>query len=402
MKEKKLLRVRMLGSFEMEMDGVKLTDESIRSNMSLKLLVYMLCKRSTILHVSEICEVLWEDDSSDNPVGALKNLVYRLRTSLKSAFGETDFIRTLRGSYAWEDAYEVELDIEQFELYCSKAAQQSDKKEKLACYEAALSLYRADFLPKFSYERWILQLATYYHSLFLTSVKELGSLYVEEKEFGKLEALCNHALRLEELDEAIHRLLIIALIGQGENKLAEEHYNYTSQLMYSQLGIHLSEETKKLHRQIMDEVKEKEMDLTRIQQELTEDEKKGAYLCEFGVFRRIYKLEARQAKRLGIAAYCALITIESNLSFPLEGDAYRKFIAKAMENLGEVLKNSLRSGDIVSQYSATQYMLLLVSCSYEGGLIALHRVKSNYFKLDSRKKTRLICDLREIEDEGML
>ena len=81
--EDKIIHVKMFSYFEMEIDGKTLSDETLHSNMLVKLIVYILCNRKAIISANDLCDVLWREDESDNPIGALKNLLYRLRTILK-------------------------------------------------------------------------------------------------------------------------------------------------------------------------------------------------------------------------------------------------------------------------------------------------------------------------------
>ena len=113
----KHLKVRLFGHFEMRNPEGFLNEEKIRSEMLTKLLVYFFCHRRGNVTVQELSEALWPDDTSDNPAGALKNLMYRLRTMIKKEWGGQEFILTGRGSYSWNPAVELEIDIEEFEEF---------------------------------------------------------------------------------------------------------------------------------------------------------------------------------------------------------------------------------------------------------------------------------------------
>ncbi|MGL6291871.1 hypothetical protein [Eubacterium aggregans] len=82
------LRVQMFSRFILEGLGGTLDEDRIRSEMLTKLLVYMIIHRDKEMTVQEICESLWPDEKSDNPAGALKNLMYSLRALIKKT-GET-------------------------------------------------------------------------------------------------------------------------------------------------------------------------------------------------------------------------------------------------------------------------------------------------------------------------
>lgn len=129
----KTIHVKMFSYFEMEIDGKTLSDETLHSNMLVKLLVYILCNRKAIISANDLCDILWREDESDNPIGALKNLLYRLRTILKKTFGYHDFIKTLRGAYAWNTDIEVIIDAEEFEKNIMKQNKWKMWKKESLC-----------------------------------------------------------------------------------------------------------------------------------------------------------------------------------------------------------------------------------------------------------------------------
>jgi DNA-binding SARP family transcriptional activator len=152
---------------------------------------------------------LWLEDETENPAGALKNLMYRLRTLLKKHFGETEFILTKQGSYHFNPELEVRVDAEQFEQML-EGIKQKQMKEEEAILElnTALALYQGDFMQKNTEMHWVITLTTYYHSLYLSGVKYLCDLYVSTRRFEELETLCSRALLKESLDEDLYCYLI--------------------------------------------------------------------------------------------------------------------------------------------------------------------------------------------------
>lgn len=71
----------------MEGMSARLDEDTFHSEMMTKLLVYILCYRKKEMPIQELTEALWDEDESDNPTGALKNLMYRLRNLLKKTWG---------------------------------------------------------------------------------------------------------------------------------------------------------------------------------------------------------------------------------------------------------------------------------------------------------------------------
>lgn len=396
--EKNKVYVKMFSDFEIRMEAVIVKADMLRSDKLIKLFTYMICNRKNNIRISDLCEILWSEDESDNPTGALKNLFYRLRMILDQHFHRKDFIMTLRGAYAWNPEIEVIVDTEVFSESLKKAMNEPDLDAKQELLETATRLYTGSFMPNYATEFWILQQSAYYHSMFITGVKELAELYHQRKLYEKIEVLCNKALQQEALDEDIHCLLLQALINEGKKTLAADHYKHVRDLFQSELGTTPSKRMQGLYQQLLEGMKNEEMDLRIVQKELTENmEASGAYFCEYGVFKEMYTLQARQAKRLGIAVHCGMVTIEPKKNFPLGSEVYRRFEDQTMTILKNVILTTLRSGDIVARFSATQYILLLPTCDYEGGVIALGRIKHNFYGIATGVQANLICDLKEMD-----
>ena len=82
------LKVRMFGKFQITDSRGTLDAESVHSEMLICLMAYMVSHRDRGLTVQELIDVLWPQDESDNPAGALKNLIYRLRKYLNQIWGK--------------------------------------------------------------------------------------------------------------------------------------------------------------------------------------------------------------------------------------------------------------------------------------------------------------------------
>lgn len=391
------IQVTLFSKFEIRYNELLLDANCIRSEKLLKLLVFVLYHRKTQISNNQFYDVLW-NEGNETGSGALKNLFYRLRGVLFTEFDRKDFIISSRGSYAWNQSIEVDLDSEQFLSYIQEAQQQQLPLAKISAYEKAFELYTGDFLPMYCDELWILQISTYYHSLYISCVKNLAMLYETQEAYERMEHICNIAIKMEELDEGIHCLIIKSLIKQNKKTLAMEHYKRVKSQLYSQLGISPSTDLKALYQQLLKDMKSEEKDLHLIQESMMKQEnEQGAFYCDYGVFKEVYVIQSRQAKRLGIAVHCALLSISSKKAFPQDSKMYQKFEDIMMEMLKLVILDTLRSGDVFARFSATQYMLLLPTCDFEGGLVALKRIEDKFYEKVDPNSVGLLSDLKEMD-----
>lgn len=389
------IRIQMFGCFEMEGNGAVLDEDKIRSGMMTKLMAYLLCFRKKEISTQELIEALWDETDSDNPAGALKNLVYRLRILLKKTWDGYEFIVTGRGTYRVNAELHLVLDTEEFERCCKAAEKTADTDEKIRLYMEAVALYRGAFLPNVAGEYWAVSLSTYYHSMYLSSVKELAALLEEAGRYEEMSKICSAALKMEPLEEDLYCLSVQALLRQNKLNLAKEQYHKAVDTLYENLGISPSKSLRKVYDEMLRQMHDEEMSLETIKTAMDEEEIDGAFLCEYGVFKKLYQLEKRRAERFGISEYLALVTVSPLQNLKPDSQAYLDIITEGMGELEAVLLHSLRAGDVITKYSGSQYMILLPTCQYETAKIVLQRIEHGFGEV-CKAKVRLQFGLEEM------
>lgn len=390
-----IMYVKMFGKLELTFMDKTITSDEIRSEMAEILLVYVFSHHTKQITMQEICEQLWEEDESDNPIGALKNLMYRLRTALKK-FWKEEFILTGRGSYQWNPDIKLVIDFETLDDIIRK----SNENKHASLLEEGIRLYRDVLLPKYRRHHWIIQMATYYQSQFISIVEKLSYLYLYQEEYYKLEVLCNQALKFDKYDLATHYLLLQSYIKQNKKQVAIEHYQGLSKLLMDDLGIVVSNNIKELYIELMKSENAIEFDLSIIERDLKESlHPNGAFICEYGVFKEIYRLQSRQSSRMGLSVYCALLSAEVSLNIPTTSEMYKKIMKNAMNTIEELILKTFRVGDTASRYSVSQYVILLPTCTYESSIMVMERLKSKYFQKDKNSKIALKYEVRELSLE---
>jgi len=70
----------MFGGFEISADGQTVRDTLNRTHQLWYLIEYLIISRNREVSLKDISDVLWPYGGVDNPRGALKNIVYRIRT----------------------------------------------------------------------------------------------------------------------------------------------------------------------------------------------------------------------------------------------------------------------------------------------------------------------------------
>ncbi len=393
------ITLEILGKFQISSDDRMINSEIMRSDMLTKLLVYMIIHRERSVTAQELTEALWEDGKSDNPMGALKNLMYRLRNILDKNLGEADYILTAQGGYSWNGAIGIVVDAEEFERTCESAKKNMGSAMETALYERAVDIYQGDLVSQISDRHWAVSLGAYYHSLYLSGVKRLSVIYLAGKNYENLERLSMQALRYDSVDEEIYCNLIRAMARQKKQKLAMEYYEAASKALRELLGVSRPAGLSEVYRELLAMSKGEAPELLQdvcdgmVEEEMPE----GAYICGYPVFREIYRLEARKIARLGVAEFVVLLTLELREADQghMNEKTGRFFTEQAMKQLEGLVQKSLRIGDVVSRYSDTQYVILLPACTYETSMLVAARLKSRFMER-ANKRIHLRVEIQEV------
>lgn len=327
--------VHFFGKFCLETDIGYLDEEKIHSKKLITLLAFFLLNYNRMIPAEELGELMWGNGGSSNPIGALKNLIYRLRNILKQ-LGTAEYIVSQAGRYGWNNEIEICSDVEKFKYYAEQTRESEGNTDlRIKKYEQALDCYKKPCTSILTSEFWFAVRFTYYHSVYLRLVNEACEL-------------CNS---MQELYDEI--------LGMNQNA---------------------SQAT-----------------LEDIYGEIQEQDPEGVFFCEYTVFREIYRLEARRALRAGITEYVMLLTIRLDLqdkqADPARIQYYRK---KASTKLWQVLKKYLRMGDVVARYSDEQYLVMLPYCNYESSQKVARRILSNFRKVMGSQKITVKVETRDV------
>lgn len=117
------------------------------------------------------------------------------------------------------------------------------------------------------------------------------------------------------------------------------------------------------------------IDMKRICEDLTEESMApGAYCQDYNSFRHIFRFVERGLRRSGSSAYIILLTLtDKNGDFiPLENRRHY------MEILGQVIQRSVRAGDVFTQYSSCQFLLMVLGASRESALQIGQRIQGEF------------------------
>lgn len=396
-----ILRVNMLGGCSLSYGERSIDDVKYRTRKPWLLLEYLITFRNREIPLEELAELLYAGEGEGAaPSGALKTLVYRVRAMLDELGhpGSRDMILVSRGSYAWNTAVPMVLDVDQFALACQRsAAPWLPPEEKLETSLAAAEFYKGDFLARSAGERWVAPQASYYRAMYLNLARSAVEQLSARERWRDAAALCTQAIAVDSYAEYFHHHLIRALARQGDRREALRQYQKMYSVFYTELGAAPPAELAELYREVTASGGERPggaaADIAGFL--LQEDgEDGGAFFCELEVFRHICRLEARAASREKRGVFLAVLSAAMRDGSP----APMKLLNHYMDKLGGCVQSALRRGDAAARYNDAQYVLLLSAATAEGCAAALKRVIGRFQERCPRCPLLLRYEALALED----
>ena len=362
------IKVSMLGEFTLQFGDAILRESGTRSRRIFGLLSFLICHRGHPVSQYKLIDLLWGDSGEiTNPENTLRILLHRTRSQLDQLYDGAGRECILRkdGSYIWNPEIPVEADYEQFE-----ALIQNPQGSRLENLLQALQLYRGEFLFRQSSDSWVVPICTHFQNLFLEASREAAQLLMEQQRIQEAAEVCRRWLAAEPYSEAACQMLMQVLAAAGNSQGAGELYETFSRRLFDDFGIRPSEDTRRVYRNLVHSPGDRTMDMDEVLEHLQEPEgPPGALQCDYDYFKMLCYAERRAIERSGAVTHVALLSISGTPDKPLS----KRSLNRIAEQLGQCLRTNLRRGDVISQCSASQYIIMLPKANYENSCMVCRR-----------------------------
>lgn len=390
------LFVTMFDGFTIKNEFHEFKKEAKRARRVSTLIEYLIANRDTKITKARLIEALWPDEESDNPDGALRNLVYRARTEMKKFFPglEVDCILLQNDAYVWNPDVEMQADIDAFESLHAQALMTDDMEEKYELIRQLIDIYKGEFLPEASDANWVMFKAMYYRRRYVDAVLVACEYLMRNDRFDEVLALCERAVQIEQVNEKLHEFYLRALDALDETQRAMEYYYYVVDLFYSKLGMDVSESMREIYQTIIEKLPEYQVDMNKLEDRLRDTQSAdGSYYCNYEVFKSIYQVNVRSLRRSRNSKFLVLLTLEAEDAAATTGETYME----EMKMLHEVIRKVLRRNDVFTQFSATQYSIIISAPNMDSSTKAIHRITERFEAKNKIADIQLSWDIKEIQ-----
>lgn len=233
--------IRLLGDFELQVDGVDII-KKLKRRTTRAILAYFLLHPRRSFTWEKIASWVWPESSSAVAHQMFKIGLWEIRNcapELKSV------IRYTRGRYTLNPETNLWVDVWEFERLLRQVSVSPKVEEKERVLEQADNLYRGSLLPDLYYT-WIEDYRNALERIFAVALGELARSYAKEEDYEKSLSYCLRALKMDRLNEDIHRLLLRNYISLGQKAKALKHYEDLRQMLHKELNCEPSTKTKAL------------------------------------------------------------------------------------------------------------------------------------------------------------
>jgi LuxR family transcriptional regulator, maltose regulon positive regulatory protein len=249
------LTIKLLGPVEISRDPLRpFAPDAWTTKRARDILCFIASRRHRRAAKETIIDIFWGES---NPEVIAKNFhptVSHIRKALNSnQLLKQDFLIYRDGDYILNTDFSYMIDIEEFDRHVAEgeAARRSGQAENyIAAYEAAVKLYRGEFM-KGCYDAWADEQRSYYQEQYLHLLEALVIAAQKAEEWPRSLHLAQQILRDDPYREDIYCLVMRAYAAQGNRVAVKEQYETLRSLLNKELGVEPAAETLKVYRQLM-------------------------------------------------------------------------------------------------------------------------------------------------------
>ncbi len=388
----KNIKIFLFNKFKFFVDNVDITRELNHAPKKLLILQYLILNNCPV-SVSSFEDLLWRNATPGAHEDAVKNLIKSLQEDL-ALYGIEDAILVKRNKYIWNSNLACKIDINSFEeLYNQvKDATKLTKEIKIA-FDEIMFLYEDDLLNDINSNSWVAPKAYHFHEMYLQAIDKYIDLLKKNDEYTEIMRVCKMAFEVDAFDTQLNLNLMRSLLKIGKHKEALMWYEKQN-AHFKRTGIEPSQEMMDFYNELIAKEQDVETNIKEIYDDLkAEQNDMGGFVCEYAIFKDIYRLYMRNLKRLGTTIFLGVVSVR-NMGLeridPLEMDL-------VLRNLKDILQSNLRCGDTIARYNLSQFTLLLPNVeTYEMGKKVLRRIQNNYYSNPENSKYRIDYHILEL------
>lgn len=269
-----VLNLELLGDFRLRSEAGALL--SISAKKSQAMLAYLGVKPAQMVSRDKMASLLWSSTAPEQARQSLRQTLSTLRKELSNISSQRILIE--EGDFLSLDPTAVRVDVCEFEALVAAGTPEA--------LDPATRLYGGDFLEGFQldeekFDQWVIAERDRLHRVALRAHSQLAELLARADALDQAVDVAQQSLRLDPLQEPMHRTLMRLYIRSGDLANALQQYDACARVLRRELNVEPDAETKALQQEVLQLRRHRAMP-----EDLLQDKRKTVLVVEDNVLNR--------------------------------------------------------------------------------------------------------------------
>jgi predicted ATPase/DNA-binding SARP family transcriptional activator len=242
------LTVQALGPLRISKDGTPLDREAWASAKPRELLLFLLCHPEGCTR-EQVGVAFWPEASAEQVRNSFHVTLHRLRKTM----GGPHWVTLSGDRYALDAGVTVEFDAATFEREVADGLARLKRDGDTAPLEAAIALYRGDFLEHEAVGDWHVALRDRLRLKYLSALTALADHAMRQERWAEAADAWRTLIARDGLDERAYRGLMTCHARLGERSQVQQLYKRLEQVLQRELEARPEPETTQLYHKLVTE-----------------------------------------------------------------------------------------------------------------------------------------------------
>ena len=240
-----VLHLELLGDFRLRTESGSLITISARKSQAM--IAYLGVKPSQLVSRDKMAGLLWSSTAPEQARQSLRQTLSTLRRELAAVSPQKILVE--EGDFLSLDANAVHCDVVEFETLVATGTPEA--------LDPATRLYSGDFLDGFQideekFDQWVLAERDRLHRMALRAHSQLVEQLARSGSLDEAIAVAQQALRVDPLQESMHRTLMKLYQQSGDLLNALQQYDSCARTLRRELDVEPDAETRALQQEIVE------------------------------------------------------------------------------------------------------------------------------------------------------
>ncbi len=248
------IQIYALGTLQVVRGTKAVTESDWHTRQARQLLKILITERPRPVSTDRLIEILWPDSTPSAAATTLRSAINALRNVLEPTRrnrAPSEYIVTETPGYAFYEHPAIWLDVSEFEQKLNQAGHTADEVTRRPLLEAAIDLYKDDYLISDPYADWAQNERERLRERYFTALLELGELQAGLQQYAAAITTCRRILARDEVRENAYQALMRYQAESGDSAAALLTYERCRTILTEELGADPSPLTQLWHQRIL-------------------------------------------------------------------------------------------------------------------------------------------------------